>query len=161
MRITALILVGVAATSVSVSGQIASATEGSRIQTLEFCELLKRPDLYHQKIVRIRAVFSRGGEDFSAIYCPKCSTDKTLMWPEYEDSFESGTPPKMLQIFRRHWDVTLAVVLVGRFDNAGGGHMSAYPYLFHIIRIERAKSISQRTLQLWRLTEQQKRKLRC
>jgi len=160
MRYATLILV-LGSTSFSVNGQSASPTRSSAIETVQFCELLKNPQMYHQKVVRIRAVFSRGGEEWSAIFCPNCSTDKTLIGPRFEDSFESDTPSRVARRFAKRWDVTLAVILVGRFDTSGGGHLGMHPYLFHIIRAERADLISKHSLQPWGMSEKQKRNARC
>jgi len=161
VMIYATLILVLGSMSFPVNGQSASSTQSSAIETVEFCELLKNPQIYHQKVVRIRAVFSRGGEEWSAIFCPKCSTDKTLIWPEYEDSFESDTPSKVARRFAKRWDVTLAVILVGRFDTSGGGHLGMYPYLFHVIRAERADLISKHSLQPWSMSEKQKRNAHC
>src|SRR5205085_2879974 len=97
----------------------------------------------------------------AAIYCPKCSTDKTLIWPKFEDTFDAETKTPVLRKFKEHFDVILEVVLVGRFDTTGGGHLGAYPYLFHIMRAEQAKAISMHGYNRWNLPEKLKRRIRC
>src|SRR6266550_7222729 len=121
----------------------------NRIPTVSFCGVLADPQLYDDKIIRIRAVFTRGGEDWVAIYCPGCSTDKNLLKPDYDDSFDRLTPPSIRRRFG-YSDVTLAVTLIGKLD-------AKYLH-FQIIRAERADLLSKTQSSPWRLPKVLKRR---
>ena len=122
------------------------------IPTVSFCDVLATPQLYHERTIRVRAVFTRGGEDWIAIYCPGCSTDQNLLKPEYDDDFDRSTPSKIRHLFGRS-DVTLEVTLIGTFD--------AKYHLFHIVRAERAIVLSKRASSPWRLPEKLKGRNPC
>jgi hypothetical protein len=126
--------------------------KAQQIEIVRFCDLLDRPELYAGRTIRIRALFTRGGEDWEAIYCPQCSNDKNLVRPEFDDAFEQATPSSVRKKLAR-WDTTLKVVLVGSFDPK---HSS-----FHIIRMEAAEVISKSGSSPWRLPNQLKGRDPC
>lgn len=85
MRYSILILFLIALILSSARAQTPrSSTAG--IPNVSFCNVLKNPQIYSGKVVRFRAVFTRGGEDWVAIYCPDCSTDVNLVMPEYDET---------------------------------------------------------------------------
>jgi hypothetical protein len=134
------------------AAQVPASHSVPQVETVLFCDLLERPDAYLGKVVRVRAVFTRGGEDWVAIYCPECSTDKNLVRPEYDASFDRATPSKIRSKFDRS-DTTLQVTLVGTFDPK---HLS-----FHIMRAEQAAVISKSGSSPWRLPDKLKGRNPC
>jgi hypothetical protein len=128
-------------------------SRAERIPTVSLCDVLAERKLYNDKIIRIRAVFTRGGEDWVAIYCPGCSNDQNLLKPGYADSFDRLTDPRVRRRFRYHPDVTLAVTLVGR--------LPADSNYFKILRAERAHLISKTGSSPWRLPKALKRRNPC
>jgi len=124
----------------------------ARIPTVDFCDVLAERQLYDDKIIRVRAVFTRGGEDWVAIYCPSCSTDQNLLKPSFDDSFDRLTDPKVRRRFG-YSDVTLAVTLIGR--------LPANSNYFKILRAERADLVSRTQSSPWRLPNALKRRNPC
>ena len=130
----------------------APPARATSIPTVSLCDVLANREFYSNKVIRLRAVFTRGGEDWVAIYCPGCSTDQNLLTPDYSDSFDRLTNRKLRRLFD-HTEVTLAVTLVGRLD-AKHSH-------FEIIRAERADLISKTSSSPWRLPAALKRRDAC
>ena len=122
------------------------------IPTVSLCDVLADTEAYNDKLIRLRAVFTRGGEDFVAIYCPGCSTDQNLLRPDYDESFDRLTNRKIRRRFS-YPDVTLAVTLVGKLD---AKHLH-----FEVVRAERADLISKTSSSPWRLPAALKRRDPC
>jgi hypothetical protein len=110
------------------------------VPTVDFCELLGNPDLYHQKVVRTAAIFRYGGEDTSDLYCPNClGAGWGWVRPLFDESYYSCTRPKLTAKLSRqkHGSGSVKVVVVGKFiEGQGGGHS------FQIQCVERAEYIS-------------------
>ena len=130
----------------------AHRAKATTIPTVSLCNVLTDTEAYNDKLIRLRAVFTRGGEDWVAIYCPSCSTDQNLLRPDYNDSFNRLTNRKIRRLFA-YPDVTLAVTLVGKLD---AKHLH-----FEIVRAERAKLISTTQSSPWRLPAALKRRDPC
>ena len=130
----------------------AHPAKATAIPTVSLCDVLTNTEAYNDKLIRLRAVFTRGGEDWVAIYCPGCSTDKNLLRPDYNDSFDRLTNRKIRRLFA-YPDVTLAVTLVGKLD---ANHLN-----FEIVRAERAELISKTQSSPWRLPAVLKRRDPC
>ena len=131
------------------------------IPTVDFCVLLDNPTMYNQKVVRTRAVFSRGGEDFAALYCPTCHSTGRMVWPEFDDSFDTSTRSDVRKKFAKNFDVTLSATIVGKLINEPGGRVGAYRYQFLIMSAERAEKISTVMGLPDRLPEKARRRIRC
>ena len=144
-----LLLMTLMLASVPMSSQ---ASAPKRIPNVSFCDVLTDSQVYRNKTIRVRAVFTRGGEDWIAIYCPGCSTDQNLLKPEYDDAFDRSTSVKIRRLFERP-EVTLEVTLIGILD--------AKYRLFHIVRAERAIVLSKQASSPWRLPEKLKQRNPC
>jgi hypothetical protein len=114
------------------------------IPNVSWCNLLKKPKLYSEKIVRIRAIFLRSGEETSEMYCPGCFESHGI-YASFADSFQASTKKSLLKPFERQFDVTLAVTLTGKFIALPGGHLTSYRMRFIIFRAERVRSLPFRT----------------
>jgi len=103
------------------------------------CDLIAHPKDYYQKVVRIRAVFRRAGEDFEGVECADC---REWVRPDFEEAFDSCTKPGVLKRFRgKRFDVTIVTTLVGKLDysiNAGG---KPYGFWFRIMCAEKAEIV--------------------
>jgi hypothetical protein len=106
------------------------------VSVAPFCSLLNEPKRFDGKIVRIRAIFVRGGEEGSELYCPKC-LEPFGVYADFDKTFRSQTSPKLLRIFDQRNDLTLSVTVVGKFIAQPSGHLGAYQSQFLIMRAER------------------------
>ena len=79
----------------SARAQTRHAEPKSTVRTVSFCDMLRDPQLYDKQVIRLEAIFTRGGEDWVAIYCPACSTDQNLLKPGYSESFDRLTNSKV------------------------------------------------------------------
>jgi len=110
------------------------------VSVTPFCSLLNEPKRFDGRVVRIRAIFVRGGEENSELYCSKC-LEPLGVYADFDESFRSQTSNKLLKVFDQHADVTLAVTLVGKFVAQPGGHLGAYKSQFRIMRAERVTQL--------------------
>jgi hypothetical protein len=108
------------------------ALQEGEYATVGYCELIRNPDRYNGKRVRISAVY-RYGYEWSELYCLECATESKT-WVEFTDSFSSSAKESI----RKKLDDngfkgrTLLVTMVGKFDAGGGyGHMGAYRLRLH------------------------------
>lgn len=113
------------------------------VVTVDYCDLLRKPELYDQKLVRIQAVY-RYGYEWSELYCPDCLTEGST-WVDFEESFETCTKSEVAKKIADNGfkGRTVIVVMVGKFYGSGGGHghMNAYRFKFLVSCVERAKII--------------------
>src|SRR5713226_1071230 len=100
------------------------------VKTVPFCDLIRNPKLYDQKIVRVTAIY-RYGYEWSQLYCLDCN-DVGATWVELDDSFATNTDPKLAKKIRENGfrGRTVRIVAVGQFYGTGGGygHMGSYRY---------------------------------
>jgi hypothetical protein len=92
-----------------------SLPPSSDILTVDFCDLLRNPQAYDQKLVRTRAIYRYGGEDLSSLYCPDC-VNVGSMRPTFADA--TCTKPSVGEklSIQKHSDGTVRIVIVGQFD---------------------------------------------
>lgn len=151
----------VAVTFASVRGQ--EATAGAEAPTVAFCDLIKQPELYDQKIVRLQATY-RYGFEWSELYCADC-LEGGRVWVDFDDSFESRTNPKVAKKINGNEDRgrTVSVVAAGKFYGSGGnyGHLGRYEFRFVMSRLEKAKVILKDSPVPSALSKKDLRRLRC
>ena len=154
-----------AAMSQFVRGQEKKTPED--IPTVAYCDLVREPASYDQKIVRVKVTYVVGFEA-SIMYDLTCSRKDT--WVRFESVSETATNRSVLQKFRRLSDATpertrdgginyptrrVEVVWLGRFEGVkpaqkigeqtfslGFGHQNYYDYQFNVQRIEKVNPIS-------------------
>jgi hypothetical protein len=143
----------------------AQSTSASKIPTVAYCDLLRNPDDYDGKKIRIRAEYNSGFEHsvFSDTACVKAWDTKRLVWVEFDEPVNANTKPKILKRFKDarfhepindrgevdvekwqreqwlNWYVDLTVI--GEFRKSkdpdlGFGHTNAYPYTLLVSKIE-------------------------
>jgi hypothetical protein len=118
--------------------------------TVSFCELVKHPELYQQKVIRIQAIL-HGDRENQMLYDSDCPDEDSFSWvvfdPAYANTDESikiglaealrPKPPNM--------EGKARVTAVGRFEgpNSNGfGHLNGYRFQFSIMRIEQANEMA-------------------
>jgi hypothetical protein len=127
--------------------QVEQLQQTSKIPTVEFCEMLRHPNLYARKEVRVRALYTLVFE-VSAFSSSDCKNDEYLTWVEFDNSVERSTEPEILKKFRKQmirymderWVIFDTELLVtGLLDNAeaGYGHLGMYRFLFTVKSIEK------------------------
>jgi hypothetical protein len=89
----------------------------SKIETVDFCELIINPTKYEGKTVRTVAILAYGGEDFIVLYCPKCYLTGVIK-PVFTASFELKTKRKVVNKLsvQKHSSGTVKVVLIGKLS---------------------------------------------
>ena len=153
-----------AAVFVSVAGMMlvgiyGCAVQGSQgtvaddpVATVTYCELMKNPKRYHDKVVRVNALFSRNFE-VSSLHdeedCTKAKQDYTSQsstWVGYDKTFamegDSDEAKKNQDVsgFGTWW-----ITAVGRFRRAEGdqrfGHLACCKYSFALMKIEKSERL--------------------
>jgi hypothetical protein len=117
-----------------------TATES--VPTISYCELLREPNLYQGKLVRIAATWNYGFE-WSYLYHRECMEQRNKAWVEFVDD-EEGCPQteKVSKRLKDGFDNKADVVAVGTLSGGGGyRHMNGYKYQFTIKCLEKAKQI--------------------
>jgi hypothetical protein len=145
---------------VSARGQNTPATED--IPTVAFCDLLRHPELYDQKTVRVQAVY-RYGFEWSELYCLSC-LESGRTWVDFGDLFNSSTKPKVAKKISDGGDKgrTVNIVAVGKFYGSGRhGHLGGYNFKFVISCLEQAEVILNDSPVPSALPEKASRRVQC
>jgi hypothetical protein len=110
--------------------------------TISYCELLREPNLYQGKFVRVAATWNYGFE-WSYLYHRECMSRVNKAWVEFVDE-DAGCQQtkKVTKRLKDGFDNKADVVAVGTLSGGGGyGHMNGYQYQFTIKCLEGAKQI--------------------
>lgn len=155
MRMTrALIFVSVA--GVMLVAIYGCAVRGSQekaaddpVATVTYCQLLKDPKRFHDKVVRVNAVLERGFEKSSLSDDEGCSKARpgyaqSDTWVSYDKTFamdgdsEEAKNNRNVSGFGKWW-----ITAIGRFRRAEGpqrfGHLGCCKYDFALIKIENSE----------------------
>lgn len=120
-----------------------SRCDAGEVTTVNYCDLIRSPELYDQKLVRVQAVY-RYGYEWAELYCPDCLTEGRT-WVDFDESFETCTKPEVAKNISDNGfkGRTVNVVIVGKFYGLGGGygHMNAYQFKFLVSCVEKARII--------------------
>lgn len=157
LKIRASVFVSLAGmTLVAVFGCAVRGSQGptadDQIPTVTYCELMKNPKRYHDKVVRVRALFTRRFE-VSALHdeedCTKGKPDNASLsstWVGYDKSFlmegdsDEAKNNQEISGFGRWW-----IQAVGRFRRAEGdqrfGHLMCCKYSFTLMKIEKSEKL--------------------
>ncbi|MDQ1637731.1 MAG: hypothetical protein QOF62_1070 [Pyrinomonadaceae bacterium] len=115
---------------------------GGEYTTVAYCDLVRNPERYNQKSVRVSAVY-RYGYEWSELYCLECGTESKT-WVDFDDSFSSSTKASIRKKLGDNGfkGRTVLVTMVGKFDAGSGyGHMGAYRYRLMVDSVEKADVI--------------------
>ena len=112
----------------------------SDAQTVTYCEVLKNPQGYKDKMIRVSALYQNDFEQ-SAITAPACTGPIPSQWVDFERSWESRTGWRLRHTINSvKWRVQTDVVFIGRFKAGGSyGHMGMYPFSIEVYRVEAVK----------------------
>jgi len=150
----AIALLALALCMVSACASIRSQPNSNRavedeVPTISFCKLLQNPEQFHQKVVRVTAIYENGFEK-SYLYDLNCKSQERggqpVVWVGRDKSFvrngesEEAKQNRMISGFGR-WSVTV----VGRFiwarDPERFGHLGCCRYEFDFVRIEKSEKL--------------------
>lgn len=147
---------------VSIAGVMLAAIYGGPVQgsqgttvddpvaTVTYCELLKNPKRYHDKVVRVNALFGRDFEQsslFSEEDCSKGKSDpQSATWVSYYKTFVIDGDSEEAKNNREVSGFgTWSITAVGKFRRAEGsqrfGHLGCCKYDFALIRIEKSEKL--------------------
>ncbi len=120
-------------------GRAVNAREAERVS---FCEMMRNPEQYYGKKVRIRARWCRGFER-SYLYGRACNDIGSHAWTRLaiadEDRASRKLLDRLIKARNRSFTSRADVTVVGELQEGRFGHMNAYRYLFVISSIEEAK----------------------
>jgi len=135
-------IVFVACLSTLLTGTLSRATaQNQKYPTVSYCDLMRSPEQYRGKVVRVSAIY-RYGFEWSELYCLECVSEART-WVDLDETFVSSTKANLRKKIGPHGVTgrTVRVTMVGRFDVGGYGHMGAYRFRLMVDRLEDAKVI--------------------
>lgn len=115
------------------------------IPTVNYCEIIKNPQNYNGKIVKIFAE-QRSGFEFSGLGSQDCANDYGQIWAEWEKYESCGDEKTARLLVNRYKGIEnnyLEGIFVGKFfvkekGISGFGHMNAKPFQISISCVENA-----------------------
>jgi hypothetical protein len=119
-----------------------AAAQNREYATVSYCYLMRKPEQYSGKVVRVSAIY-RYGFEWSELYCLECVSEART-WVDLDEIFVSSTKASMRKKIGPHGfeGRTVRVIMVGRFAEGGGyGHMGAYRFRLLVDHMENAEVI--------------------
>jgi hypothetical protein len=108
--------------------------EPSDIPTMAYCDLVRNPTDFNEKIIRVRGAY-RVGFEWSELYCSNCSERSDRTWIEFSDEL----CPKSKEI---KGDRIANVVFVGKFQTGRlYGHENGYRHQLVVTCVESAQTV--------------------
>lgn len=140
----------------SVAQKENDANSLTNVETVTYCDLTRDPELYNDKIVRVRAIYLSGFERsyLQDINCIKDEPPKLKRgslfdetWVEFDPSYKTNTKSEIVKEFdvlrRLYRQVDLTAV--GRFhgsrEHGGYGHMAYARFKFVVLRLDQASLV--------------------
>jgi hypothetical protein len=119
-------------------------SETDNVLNVNLCELLKHPENYHDKLVRVEGIY-RNAFELSELYCPNCYDENKRVWIESTELSDECSKAKEMKRFKEA--KTLLVVFVGTFQSSktGYGHLNAYKFQIDVSCVEKYKILSKKT----------------
>jgi hypothetical protein len=154
MRIFRVLIAGVVLIAVGYAAVGSNQTAGDDpVATVTYCELLQHPKRFHNKVVRVTAIFEQGFEKSSLSDEASCNKGEATAayaqsdtWVSYDKLFvtdgdsDEARNNQNVSGFGRWW-----LTAVGRFRRAEGsqrfGHLRCCKYEFALIRIEKSEKL--------------------
>ena len=149
--VAAVMLVAICGCAVQGSQGTANQSGDEPVATVTYCQLLKDPKRFHNKVVRINAVFEQGFEKSSLSDDEGCSKGRpgyaqSDTWVSLDKSFvtdgesDEAKNNRNVSGFGR-WFITA----VGRFRRAEDphrfGHLACCKYSFALMKIEKSEKL--------------------
>jgi len=115
-----------------------STPQDDEYATVSYCDLVRNAERYNGKLIRVSAIY-RYGFEWSELYCLECVSEART-WVDVDESFASSTKSGVRKKIGDHGfkGRTVRVIMVGRFDVGGYGHMGAYRSRLLVSRLEKA-----------------------
>ncbi len=106
-------------------------------QTTTFCEVLRFPEKFKNKMIRVRALYESDFE-MSVITAPTCDTPIPVTWVSFDEHWESRTKRHVRHSLSNvRWRAKTDVVFIGLFKADGRyGHMDIYPFSIEVYKVE-------------------------
>jgi len=129
----------------------------SEIPTIPYCELLRNPKLFDQKLIRIRGIYALTGGEYSNLYDPSCLNSptpeekvrfETETWVWFDEAYETQTNPGIAKIFAQlrdfyGWaDVIVVAKFFGSEKHGRYGHLSSARFMLDVVRIEHVQPVN-------------------
>jgi len=77
-----------------------SAKSPAGIPTVDYCELVRRPELYDQRIVRVHTIYVRSGPERSSFHDSRCEQSGST-WVELDPRYEFHTRRNLVHRLER------------------------------------------------------------
>lgn len=120
---------------------LAQNADSARAVDVSLCELIKNPQKYDRKIVRVRGIY-RSSFELSELFCPECYQKDRRIWIASRALSEKCLKSKE----RRRLDKarTLVVVFVGEFQSSERtyGHSNGYRFQIDLMCVEESRVLS-------------------
>jgi hypothetical protein len=120
------------------AAQVKTETPSS-VPTVFYCELIRDPNLYEGKLVRVAATWNYGFE-WSYLYHRDCIGRENKAWVEFVDEDKGcERTKKVSKKLKDKFDNKADIVAVGTLQGGGGYGDGGYQYQFVITCLEEAK----------------------
>lgn len=122
-----------------------SQSSDPEIVGVDLCDLIREPDRYDGKKIRVVATY-RYGFEWSEIYCSSCwHRDEGRIWVDFDDAFEDTTSKRIRRLLKSNSESgrTLLMTAVGRFSKSPSryNHENEYTFAFVVEKVEKATKI--------------------
>lgn len=106
---------------------------------VDYCDLVKNPEQYDERVVRVRARHLIIALEYSYITDDNCSSELTQTWVVIpHDTWREGVKQTSESLPHGYDTFECEVTLVGTFHNSNFGAGSGYPFYIDFICLERA-----------------------
>ncbi len=115
--------------SLSICAQQSKDKSNEQIIDVNFCDLLKNPNEYKDKIVRTTAIYTFGGVEFSQLYYPSCYSEVETTFRCDEEN-QNCIPQTLKKTFsaKGFKGKTIKITIVGRIETKEAGVDTKPPY---------------------------------
>lgn len=136
-----------------------STNVAEQIKNADLCEILKSPQEFEGKSVKVKAVY-RYGFEWSEIYTLKCQTNKRI-WVETTDKKCQDSSKAEDLPFAGVESKTAGIIAEGKFTfkKEGYGYMNSFDYKFTVNCFEKVTIIDDEGFVPQALTPEQRRRI--
>jgi hypothetical protein len=124
-----------------IGGTVGLNASPSEIVTVGFCELVRRPKLYNNKVIRIQATAVVDHFENSFLFNSSCEKKRNYTHFRVENDVAMQSLDDVLGPFVKGKISRAEVTVVGRFfasKGRGYGHLNAYRFEILITKVEKA-----------------------
>jgi hypothetical protein len=118
-----------------ISAGSAVAQKAEAVEEVSYCDLVKTPQQFAGRRIRVRAIYKYGFE-LQRLDSPNCCPERgTKIWVEIESGLE-GDSLRLYRKFPKGMGLALAT-FEGRFESGGPYGDGGYPFKFTVDKMER------------------------